>query len=123
MRDTKAAETERFKAECKERFNIACKLRTAIEEAIREETQDEEESLLLLVEDGCPSCEEEQLKYKDEIEKGNLLVLNINTELGKKLIEEFNIEALPEMLLVTKTNDETLKVGYDNKCIEIEVKK
>ena len=113
------------------REELKQRIRARIEERIggvtttakeKEEGKENEEALVLLVEDNCPSCYEMEQAYKEEIDKGNLFVLNINTELGKTLVENLGIKTVPEMLLVSKTKDDFLKICNDTECIEIEKK-
>lgn len=109
------------------REELKQRIRARIEERIGGVTttakeEEKEEALMLLVEDNCPSCYEMEQAYKEEIEKGNLFVLNINTKLGKTLVENLGIKTVPEMLLVSKTKDNFLKICNDTECIEIEKK-
>ena len=87
-----------------------------------EKVRQEEEKLLLLVADDCPGCREAELRYKEEIDKGNLFVLNTNTELGETVAKKLNIKTAPGILLASKTENGLLKVCNEGECIEIEKK-
>lgn len=58
----------------------------------------------LIVTDGCPSCEFIEEQLKEEIESGEMQLINANTDDDFKVAEKLGIEKYPS-LIICETKD------------------
>ncbi len=58
----------------------------------------------LIVTEGCPSCEFIEERFKDEIEKGEMQLINANTDEDFKVAEKLGIDKYPS-LIICETKD------------------
>lgn len=57
-------------------------------------------SLVLLVQEGCDPCDEEQSQHAEAIEAGIVQVVDFNSPRGIEIAEKNGIEAVPAVLVL-----------------------
>lgn len=58
----------------------------------------------LVVTDGCPSCEFIEKQFKDEIESGEMQLINANTDEDFKVAEKLGIDKYPSLIICETKN-------------------
>lgn len=56
--------------------------------------------IVLLTREGCSGCDEEKLRYKNDIEAGVVTQVDIFTEEGKEIARKNDVYAVPAILVV-----------------------
>lgn len=55
--------------------------------------------ILLLVSDNCPGCDVMKEIFRDEIERGEIQIVNVKTEEGRRIVEKLNIYTVPKLVV------------------------
>jgi len=76
--------------------------------------------IVILVSKDCNACKTIEEQLKDKIAKGEVDVLDVETELGQQLAEKLDVKAFPTFLYIEKTKEGLLVCNPEsNKCVEM----
>jgi thiol-disulfide isomerase/thioredoxin len=72
----------------------------------------------IVTSEGCPPCQEVKRSLKNEISKGEVKIVDINSGEGKKLRKAFNLKYVPSFVVSDGNNlCEIEKDGKIKKCV------
>lgn len=83
-------------------------------------TMSKDYHIVVLVAKGCEACETVKKQLKDKIAKGEVDLLDVDSELGQQLAEQLDVKAFPTFLYIEKTEKGLLVCNPEtDKCIEM----
>lgn len=76
-----------------------------IKTKIREVTDSCKPRLVLLVREGCGGCAESKKAYAADIKSGDIKTVSINSEEGRRIAQQNNVETVPSLLVLDCHDD------------------
>ena len=68
----------------------------------------------IIVQDGCSACQQAKELFKDEIERKDFIVLDINSEKGMELAKKHKIELVPTIINIKDKLEQKCYISKDD---------